>query len=1012
MSNTPAAKEKGAQVEEGSGKSAPPATQRRRPSLSPAPRRGRSPSRRGGGELVVRESVVRESTGSANYPTLTRSNYAEWAMVMRVQLQAQHLWDVIEYGTDEDGDDRAALAALLRAVPPELVRTLAVKDCAKTAWETIKTMRLGCERVREAKAQTRRREWEELRFKSGESIEDFAIRLTAIVNDLELLGDPIDEYKAVLKFLRVVPKKYRMIAMAIEQTVRLRDLTIEELTGRFTTAEEGYELDDATEGVGKLLLTEEEWAARQRQRGQGSSSAGDKGGKGTGKPKPQSSDKAANSVDGSGERRKGNCRYCGKPGHWAKECRKAKRDRDRGIQGATANLAQVEEEEAPGLLMAQVCTLVHAANDASETVYRNEDRVIPVPSPEGIWYLDNGASSHMTGVREMFTSLDESVHGTVRFGDGSIVSIKGRGTVVFVCLTGDHRVLGDVYYIPSLKSNIISLGQLDENGCKITIEGGVMSILDRPRKVLARVGRTGNRLYTVRLILATPVSLLLQKDDGAAWLWHGRYGHLHFRALRTLARKGLARGVPEIDHVEEFCDGCALGKQHRLPFPQASTFRAKKALELVHTDLCGPITPPTSGGRKYFILIVDDHTRYMWLELLRSKDEALSFFKKVKATAEVERECKLIAFRSDRGGEFNSRDFIEFCEANCINHQTTAPYTPQQNGVVERRNRTVVEMARCLLKAMKVPGAFWGEAVKTAVYLLNRAPSRSLEGVTPYEAWHGKKPNVQHLKIFGCVAHVKKLGPGVDKLADRSVLGIFVGYEVGSKAYRVYDPITKRLHVTRDVIFEERCPWDWEACGGARQLARPTTFTVVYSTDVQGSGIMNQGVAASSVVAEDSAYAPSASASVAASPAEPVSSEAQTPTVEFATPLSHDDRLDTDAGGTHRYSRIDNLIDTTMPVMPPVDSDTGDDGSVADEAGLCLLAAEELGSLDEALEDPLWRKAMQEELDAIVDNGTWEPTELLAGHRAIGLKWVYKVKKDPDGNVVKHKARLVAKGYA
>jgi hypothetical protein len=156
-------------------------------------------------------------------------------MVMRVQLQAAHPWDVIEFGAEEEGDDRAALAALLRAVQPELVRTLAVKDCAKTAWETIKTMRLGCERVREVKAQTRRREWEELGFKNGKSIEDFSIRLTAIVNDLELLGDPMDEYRAVLKYLRVVPKKYRGMVMAIDQTVNLRSLMIEEVTGRLIT---------------------------------------------------------------------------------------------------------------------------------------------------------------------------------------------------------------------------------------------------------------------------------------------------------------------------------------------------------------------------------------------------------------------------------------------------------------------------------------------------------------------------------------------------------------------------------------------------------------------------------------------------------------------------------------------------------------------------------------------------------------------------------------------------------
>jgi hypothetical protein len=248
----------------------------------------------------------------------------------------------------------------------------------------------------------------------------------------------------------------------------------------------------------------------------------------------------------------------------------------------------------------------------------------------------------------MFTTLDESVHNTVRFGDGSVVNIQGRDTVVFECLMGDHSVLADVYFIPSLRSNIISLGQLDENGCKITIEGGIMCILDRARKILARVLRTGNRLYTVQLQIKTPVILLAQHDSDA-WLWHGRFGHLHFRALHNLSHKAMVRGIPSIEHVDEFCDGCAIGKQHRTPFPRATMFRSERQLQLMHTDLCGPITPPTAGGKKYFVLIVDDFSRYMWLELIRSKDEALRFFKKVKALAENEHGSKLLAFRSDRG---------------------------------------------------------------------------------------------------------------------------------------------------------------------------------------------------------------------------------------------------------------------------------------------------------------------------------------------------------------------------
>jgi hypothetical protein len=273
-----------------------------------------------------------------------------------------------------------------------------------------------------------------------------------------------------------------------------------------------------------------------------------------------------------------------------------------------ANLADAEEEEKPGLPMAQVCTLVQVSDtiDAHE-VNINEERVVPVPSPAGRWYLDLGASSHMTGFRDMFAMLDESVHGTVHFGDGSIIKIQGRGNIVFECLTIDHRVLGDVYFILSLSRNIVSLSQLDKNGCKITIEGGIMCIRDTSRKILACITHTGNRLYTVRLQITAPVSLLAQKDN-VAWLWHGRYGHLHFRALHTLAHKVLVHGMPPVDQVKEFYDGCAIDKQHRTLFPCATAFCAEKPLELVHMDLCGPIMPLTAGGKKYFLLLVDDHS--------------------------------------------------------------------------------------------------------------------------------------------------------------------------------------------------------------------------------------------------------------------------------------------------------------------------------------------------------------------------------------------------------------------
>jgi len=256
-----------------------------------------------------------------------------------------------------------------------------------------------------------------------------------------------------------------------------------------------------------------------------------------------------------------------------------------------------------------------------------------------------------------------------------------------------------------LKSNIISLGQLEEAGCDVRLRNGRLTVVDSEGTLIISAPRTNNRLYTLKNAVVSPVCLHMNLED-KNWLWHARFGHLNFRALRDLASKGMVEGMPTVDRVEQVCDGCTLGKQHRIPFPHQSSFRASQGLELVHADLCGKISPPTPGGKEYFLLVVDDHSRYMWVELLKTKDEALSHFKKIKQQAELEHGRKLKALRTDRGGEFNSNLFTVFCNETGIKHYTTTPYSPQQNGVVERRNQIVVEMARCLLKSKGMPPRF------------------------------------------------------------------------------------------------------------------------------------------------------------------------------------------------------------------------------------------------------------------------------------------------------------------
>jgi hypothetical protein len=233
----------------------------------------------------------------------------------------------------------------------------------------------------------------------------------------------------------------------------------------------------------------------------------------------------------------------------------------------------------------------------------------------------------MCGRRDFFSELDTSVHGFVKLGDDSSVEIEGRGTILFTSKNGEHLTLTEVYFMPRLCSSIVSLGQLDELGYDTHIQHGWLRLRDPDGRLLARVPRSHGRLYVLHLNLARPVCLAAHGGEDA-WRWHARYGHMHFDALRRLAHGDMVHGLPLLDEVEQLCDACLAGKHKCAPFPRRAYNRAAEPLGLVHADLCGPIDPPTPGGKRYFLLLVDDHSRYMWIFLLASKDQASAAIKK------------------------------------------------------------------------------------------------------------------------------------------------------------------------------------------------------------------------------------------------------------------------------------------------------------------------------------------------------------------------------------------------
>lgn len=291
-----------------------------------------------------------------------------------------------------------------------------------------------------------------------------------------------------------------------------------------------------------------------------------------------------------------------------------------------------------------------------------------------------------------------------------------------------------------------------------------------------------------------------------ARLWHFQLGHPSCAKLAEISKRNpyatvTIHGKP----APKLCKSCILSKQHVAAYPTVGGTRATHLLELVHSDICGPLSIPSLGGARYFLLFIDDYSRYSWIYTLKHKSEAFESFKEFQALAKRQSGYQLKCLRTDNGGEFDSHAFNGFCKQRGIIRQYSVAYSPSQNGVAERRNRTLQEMTRAMLKHSRLPLSYWGEAITTANYLHNRLPGKSTSMVTPYERWFNKPPQIQHLRVFGspAYAHITKSKLVHTKLSDRSEKLIFVGYAEGMKAYRSIHPSTHVRINSRSVIFAE-----------------------------------------------------------------------------------------------------------------------------------------------------------------------------------------------------------------
>lgn len=468
--------------------------------------------------------------------------------------------------------------------------------------------------------------------------------------------------------------------------------------------------------------------------------------------------------------------------------------------------------------------------------------------------------------------------------------------------------------------------------------------------------------------------------------WHARLGHPSHKVMSYL---------PSFcSHVENTpCNTCHMAKQTRLPFGH-SDIHTFACFELIHVDVWGPYSVPTIFGAKYMLTIVDDFSRVTWVHLMQTKVQVPSLLATFLAYVQTQFDSRVKHIRTDNGTEFLSHNCQSLLQENGIVHQRTCTYTPQQNGVVERKHRHLIQVARALLLHAGLDQKFWGDAVLTATYIINKLPSNLLQWKSPYEVLTSKQPTLSHLRVFGSLCYATVVDHHRKKLDAKAKKCNFIGYVFGCKGYKLYELSTGDVFISRDVQFyEDIFPYNSTSDQPMLPLPLPSSSTAFPDDLVPFIEHPLNSFDPVTIPQSDSTVLPSTSSTSASVPVRRSSRP-------HHDPVWHKDYV--------TYS-IPHSSVYTPPSYPYVQAACFSDSYINFLSNLSQV--HEPSSYVEVSKSPAWQKAMNNEITALEENNTWELVDLPQGVKPIGCKWIYKLKLKADGSVERHKARLVAKGY-
>ena len=871
-------------------------------------------------------------------PKLNNKNYTSWKFRILSILEGKDLHSYIVQDIPEDDElkvqfkikDAQAKAILTCAMDDTQVSLILTCKTSKEIWNSLK-IRYESDTIK--RRIESRNDVSRLIMKGDETWQDYLLRAEKLLENARTLGAEIEDQEFVISLMRGLPPKFHLIAMQFDNNP---NVTMTNIRRSFQNYQERLGIQDEEISNAFKVFSH--------------------------KSKPGYKNTEQKYKNFNNKR----CNICKKFNHNESRCWFNPINQNK-YQASNTKEQSFNKSNNANFTKQKVKFMEESQNESAFSVQTEKDR----NKNKLEWIIDSGATSHMTPNIELIKNIKEEQR-QISLADETYISSEGIGEIQLKNGKDQKLIMKDVLYVPKLKGNLISVSKLTEQNFELTFNKREGFIKNENGELLITAKKQKN-FYIVKTEDSNQDIVYKVKENSKLY-WHKRLGHTNERYMDMMLKHQMVDKLNyDSREILEPCVTCIKAKCVRKPFYEIKYKQSNVQLELLHIDLIGPIETESIGGSKYILTIVDDYSRKIFTEFLKTKydakDKLIEFIKMI----ENNKGKKVKKIRSDNGTEFCNDKLKKFFHEKGIDHQLTTPYTPKSNGLAERANRTILDGARAILIDSKLPIKFWAEAVATTTYLKNHSLVKPNEKLTPEEKFTGRKPSVKHLRIFGCECHYWIPKIGRTKFSPRTKIGTFIGYSRIRKAYRIYDIEKNRIIESRDVIFIENK-------NGIESMNVNTTSTDYSQLDIDYL-IPKKGV--QQEINDELQQAPH-------------TSQHEEIEIEENEQLNRnpENQIRIQPSRTCKIRNVD-YYESPISTDHSNEENTDSDYDLNDKLMMTKLEEKLPSSYEEAIngsEAFYWMDAMKREINSLQEHKVWELVENQIGNKPIKCKWYKPIK--------------------